>query len=288
MKTWPLKELPILPKLKLAVVGHLEWVSFLKVDHLPKAGSISHSSQYLEEPAGGGGVVAVQLSRLINQEVDFYTALGKDSIGYQSCERLKELGVKPKVAWKNMPTRKAISMIDSKGERAITVVGDRLQPSINDNLPWDCLGIYDGVFVSAADSETLTICRQAKTMVATPRVGLKNIELSKIILDALIGSGLDPDEEVVNQFSPQLSRINISTEGRMGGKAFPGGRYQAVKLTAPLKDSYGCGDNFAAGVTAGLAAGWNIEKSISLGAHCGAKCATHLGPYPVAVSKEMN
>ena len=29
--------------LNFAVVGHVEWINFLKVDQLPKAGVISHS-----------------------------------------------------------------------------------------------------------------------------------------------------------------------------------------------------------------------------------------------------
>ena len=34
-----------LPKLKLAVIGHIEWVKFLKVDQLPLAGQISHAKE---------------------------------------------------------------------------------------------------------------------------------------------------------------------------------------------------------------------------------------------------
>jgi ribokinase len=45
-------------------------------------------------------------------------------------------------------------------------------------------------------------------------------------------------------------------------------------------DSYGCGDSFAAGVTAGLAAGWDAAAAIGLGARCGAACAGVFGPYP--------
>jgi ribokinase len=44
-------------------------------------------------------------------------------------------------------------------------------------------------------------------------------------------------------------------------------------------ETYGCGDSFAAGVTAGLAAGWSTTEAIKLGAQCGATCATHFGPY---------
>ena len=60
------KEIFSLPKLRLAVIGHIEWVTFLKVDQLPLAGQISHSKDYFEEAAGGAAVAAVQMARLIN------------------------------------------------------------------------------------------------------------------------------------------------------------------------------------------------------------------------------
>ena len=47
------KEIFRLPKLKLAVIGHVEWVTFLKVDQLPLAGQISHAKDCFEEAAGG-------------------------------------------------------------------------------------------------------------------------------------------------------------------------------------------------------------------------------------------
>ena len=74
-------------------------------------------------------------------------------------------------------------------------------------------------------------------------------------------------------------RLRIATEGAAGGLAEPGGRFPAPVLSAPVVDSNGCGDSFAAGVTAGLAAGWSVEQAISLGCHRGAACAGRFGPY---------
>ena len=64
-----------LAALNLAVVGHVEWVSFVAVEQLPVAGSIDRATAFLEEPAGGGAVVAVQLARLSGKRVhesDFF------------------------------------------------------------------------------------------------------------------------------------------------------------------------------------------------------------------------
>ena len=102
-----------LPKLKLAVIGHVEWVTFLKVDHLPIAGHISHAKDSFEEPAGGGAVVAIQLAKLLGSPVQLITALGNDSIGEKSFKRLEELGLKLSVAWREKPTRKGISFTEN-------------------------------------------------------------------------------------------------------------------------------------------------------------------------------
>ena len=47
---------------RVAVVGHVEWVQFARVSHLPRAGEVIHAHGAFEEPAGGGGVAAVQLA----------------------------------------------------------------------------------------------------------------------------------------------------------------------------------------------------------------------------------
>jgi len=51
-------------RLKVAVVGHVEWVQFAGVPHVPLAGEVLHARDPFEEPAGGGAVVSVQLARL--------------------------------------------------------------------------------------------------------------------------------------------------------------------------------------------------------------------------------
>tara|TARA_Y100001968_G_scaffold315814_1_gene342849 strand:- start:3400 stop:4251 length:852 start_codon:yes stop_codon:yes gene_type:complete len=266
--------------LNLAVVGHVEWVTFLKVDKLPKAGIISHSLHSLEEPAGGGALAAFQMRSLTKSKVHFFTALGKDDAGEKSYERLKNLGLELHIAWRNEPTRKGISFVDSDGERAITVVGKRLEPRSTDDLPWKELSNFDGVFITATDSQSIKFCRKAKVLTATPRLGVENLKESNIQIDVLIGSGLDPDEQIdLKELSIKPKTI-IYTEGKLGGRILPGGRYTAIKSKEPLIDSYGCGDSFAAAVTTGLAANWSLNEAISIGAYCGAKCSSYFGPYP--------
>ena len=50
--------------MRAAVVGHVEWVEFVRGDHVPAAGEIVHATDSFEEPAGGGAVAAAQLARM--------------------------------------------------------------------------------------------------------------------------------------------------------------------------------------------------------------------------------
>ena len=263
MQHSPPKEIFSLPKLKLAVIGHIEWVTFLKVDQLPIAGEISHAKDYFEEAAGGAAVAAVQMARLINEPVDLITSLGKDNNGEKCYERLIKLGLNLKVAWREKPTRKGISLISKDGERAITVIGERLQPIASDDLPWSDMKNYDGIFIA---KDRIQRQREKKN--------------SKAKINALIGSCLDPGEEINYEELVPKPDIYIATEGKLGGTVYPKEyKYKAIKPSSQEIDTYGCGDCFAGAVTTALAAKLNLDQAIKIGAYCGAECSTHYGPY---------
>ena len=280
MQHSPPKEIFSLPKLKLAVIGHIEWVTFLKVDQLPIAGEISHAKDYFEEAAGGAAVAAVQMARLINEPVDLITSLGKDNNGEKCYERLIKLGLNLKVAWREKPTRKGISLISKDGERAITVIGERLQPIASDDLPWSDMKNYDGIFITATDKEGIRLASKARFVAATPRTGKAALKNSKVKINALIGSGLDPGEEINYEELVPKPDIYIATEGKLGGTVYPKEyKYKAIKPSSQEIDTYGCGDCFAGAVTTALAAKLNLDQAIKIGAYCGAECSTHYGPY---------
>ena len=52
-----------------------------------------------------------------------------------------------------------------------------------------------------------------------------------------------------------------------------------VPPPAPVQDTYGCGDCFAAGLTFALAEGRSMEDAVALGARCGAAVLTGRGAY---------
>ena len=78
--------------MRAAVVGHVEWIRFARVDHVPAAGEIAHSFDEWEQAGGGGGVAAVQLA-LLADEAHLFTALGNDELGRRARSELESRGV---------------------------------------------------------------------------------------------------------------------------------------------------------------------------------------------------
>jgi ribokinase len=133
---------------RAAVVGHVEWIEFARVEHVPAAGEIVHALETWEEPGGGGAVAAVQLAKLAG-DATLYTALGDDELGRRAGRELEALGPRVEAAFRPEPQRRGFVYVDSHGERTITVIGSRLGPSRDDPLAWDELAKADAVYLTA-------------------------------------------------------------------------------------------------------------------------------------------
>jgi ribokinase len=267
---------------RVAVVGHVEWVQFARVRHVPSAGEVVHAWDAFEEPAGGGAVAAVQLARLAGAAA-LITALGDDDHGRRAAARLRELGVAVHASSSAEPTRRAVTLVDDARERTITTLGARLEPDHEVSAAaWAALGEADGVYFTAGDGDALRAARDAASvLVASPRAGAA-LEHG-VRLDALVLSGEDPIELRAAPRAEQASDLVVMTEGPQGGRyrrrSGDPGRWPALALDAEPVDSYGCGDSFAAGFTFGLASGMALADALALGARCGATCLTGRGPY---------
>ena len=109
----------------VGVVGHVEWVDFVSVPHLPVHGKILHAQSAFAR-AGGGGAVAASVLAELGADVDFYCALGPDAEGRATVAQLEERGVRIHVAWRDQPTRRAVTFLEPGGERTIVTLGERL------------------------------------------------------------------------------------------------------------------------------------------------------------------
>ena len=137
---------------KVAVVGHIEWVDFVAVARLAHPGEVLHAERAFTRAAGGGGVSAAVLADL-GGEVEFFTALGRDAEA--AAAQLTDRGVVMQVAWREQPTRRAITFLEPGGERTIVTIGDRLNPHGEDQLDWDRLRETEGVYFTAGDEAAL-------------------------------------------------------------------------------------------------------------------------------------
>ena len=267
--------------MRTAVVGHTEWIEFGNVEAVPGAGDIVHATDAWEEPGGGGAVAAVQLARLAGS-CTFYTAFGGDEHGEWSRRRLEGLGVRVEAAIRDEPTRRAVVFVDANGERTITTLGRRLEPTATDRLPWNELENVDAVYVTAGDPGALREGRSARVLVATSRIAdlLANVDL---YLDAVVGSAVDPAEAFDPDAFAVPPHLVVRTRSVQGGRYETSdgraGTYEAVTTPGPVIDTYGAGDSFAAGLTFALGAGMEIEEALAIAARCGAWCAAGRGPY---------
>ena len=261
--------------MRLAVIGHVEWVDFVSLDRFPRQGEVSHAVEAFSRAGGGGSVAAAALAEL-GAEVDFFTALGRDPHGEAAVQELEDRGVTMHVAWRSEPTRRALTLLGDAAERTIITIGDRLAPLGDDDLEWSRLSDTAGAYFTAGDAGALAHARHAQILTASPRA---REVLTEGRLDAIIFSAHDRDETAWAERAQDQTRLLVATEGEAGGRWWGAseGHWQATELPGEPKDAYGCGDSFAAGFTYALAHGDPPEEAAILGARCGARALTRVG-----------
>lgn len=264
--------------MRVGVVGHVEWIEFVRVGRVPEPGDIVQAAEVWGEPAGGGGVAAVQLARLAGSAT-LFTALGDDELGHRSYEELTRLGVRVETAWRPEPQRRGFTFLDREGERTITLLGEKLRPRRDEPLPWSELAEFDAVYFTGGDAGAIRAARAARVLVATSRE-LRWLKDAAVELDALVGSSSDPSERYEDgDLDPPPLRV-FRTEGERGGWIEPGGeRWEAAALPGPPTDAYGAGDSFAAYLTLALAEGCGAREAAELGAQGAAEALTRHGAH---------
>lgn len=267
--------------MKVAVIGHVEWTRIARVDHIPVSGDIVHADVAWEGPAGGGAIAAVQLAKLAGK-CAFFTALGDDLLGRNARAVLESNGVEVLAAIRNAPTREALALIETGGERTTTTLGARLQPSHCDRLSWNLLSEFDAIYFSAGDAPVLRSARACQTLVMTARE-MACAAAAGVFLDSIVGSSRDQEETYDPSLLEAPPTVLVATDGHQGGRyAICGGPWLLYPPAAPpgrVIDCYGAGDSFAAALTFGLALFDEIPSAVELAARCGAACIVGAGPF---------
>jgi ribokinase len=265
----------------VAVVGHVEWIEFVRVEHVPRQGEIVHAGETWCEAAGGGAVAAVQLARLAGSST-LFTAVGEDELGQKVVPELARHGVTVHAAVRPEPQRRGFTFIDAAGERTITVIGERLGPRRSDDLPWGELARADGVYFVSGDAAALKAARESDVLVATAR-SLATLAEARVELDALVRSRQDEGETYRPGDLDPPPRTDVATAGSQGGTFTPAGgaptHFPPAAAQGPLQDAYGAGDSFAAGLTYGLAEGLPMDEAVALAARSGAAALSRRGAH---------
>lgn len=267
--------------MRFAVVGHVEWVEFAKVERVPEPGEIVQASDWWAEAAGGGGVASVRLARLAGAST-LYTALGRDELGDKALTQLTQLGVRVEATRHAEPQRRGFTFVDGNGERTITIIGEKHVPRGDDPLAWHELAEADGVYFVSGDAAAARAARRAGVLVATARV-LPVLAEARVELDALVRSASDPSELYEPGDLDSPPRLVVNTAGDQGGTwaAADGstGTYEPAPVPGPVADTYGAGDSFAAGLTYALASGEDPEAALDFAAREASEALTRRGAH---------
>jgi ribokinase len=170
------------------------------------------------------------------------------------------------------------------GERTIVTVGERHAPRHDDELDLEPLHAADGVYATAADARLLAEAGRGGRCVVTTRIGAPELFAGVAGIAAAVFSASDAAETGALDGWSHIAERLVATEGDDGGHWREGagrphdrGRWPAAPLPGPPRDSYGCGDSFAAGFTFGLADGEDVAGAAAVGARCGARMLTRVG-----------
>lgn len=266
---------------RLAVVGHVEWVDFVRAGRLPRPGEIVAARESWEAPAGGGAMAAYALKALTG-DATFLCGVGDDARAAAAVEGLRAAGLDVRAAvHAGRAQPRTLTWLTDDHERTITTVGPPLDPLGADALPWASLGERDGVVLFAGDADAVRAARAARVLVATARVRPALLEAG-VAVDALVGSAgdaLEPiDDDLIAATRPEWI---VTTEGAAGGAwrgADGAGRWIAAPLPGAPVDAFGCGDAFAAALMAALARGDAIDAACALAARAGAAVLCERAP----------
>ena len=263
--------------MRAIVIGHVEWIEFLRVESVPKPGEIVHAPTTWAEAAGGGAVAAVQLANL-GCETLFFTALGDDDLG----RGLGGARVEGPAPPRRLGARASAPRHHIRGRcRGAHDHGDRGEAPAARRRQVTALGGAPST-PTASTSRAGTSRRSKGAACARPR------RHGARAADAPPGRSRarcarrqrDRRGRTLRSGRPRSApRLFVATSGQLGGWAQPGGPFAAVTRSGPVVDAYGAGDCFAAGLTFALASGEEPRDALAFAAHCGATVVTGRGPY---------
>lgn len=237
-----------------------------------------------------GGSVANAINGIANLEVPcgFLGAIGRDELGKLFSEEQKNQGIIPLLSESELPTGRAVGLVEPDGERTFATYLGAASELHPDDITPDRLKDFDLFFIEGYlvynHSLIMAAASAAKSAGLTVALDLASynvVEANREILDDLVKTYVDivfaNEEEAVAFTGLQpleaveclaaLCDIAIVKIGKEGAYIQQGSDRILVPAAGDLVvDTTGAGDFFAAGFLAGVAKGYDLEKSGKLGA----------------------
>lgn len=274
------------PRLRIAVIGHVEHVVIGRVPSLPTPGSIVHLDP-VTIAGGGGGIAFHQLAKSPG-EIHLFTALGNDDAAEEIEASIAATGATIHAARRDQPQTRDLVLITDDAERTIVVIGEPLHPRRDDPLPWEMLATCDAVYFTGQDPETIVAARAANMLIVTARRA-DALRRSGVRADVIVGSAADPREASHLADYPMPPAALVMTKGDDGGTIetadgtaiFPPGRAPETFV-----GSYGAGDSFAGALTWYLARGLPIVEACTRAGEHGAAVLRGANPVEFQLALE--
>ena len=237
-----------------------------------------------------GGSVANAINGIANLGVPcgFFGTVGEDELGKLFEDEQKNQGIQPLLIHSDLPTGRAVGLVSPDGERTFaTYLGAASELHPDDITPERFQGfeiffvegylVYNHALIMAAASAA----KSAGITIALDLASYNVVEANLAILNELVDNYVDivfANEEEAKAFTGMqplgalenlAGRCDIAVVkvGKEGAYIQQGTlRHQIPAAGDLVVDTTGAGDFFAAGFLAGIAKGYDLEKSGKLGA----------------------
>ncbi len=237
-----------------------------------------------------GGSVANAINGIANLDVPcgFLGTVGVDDLGKLFEDEQKNQGIQPLLIHSDLPTGRAVGLVEPDGERTFATYLGAASELHPEDVTSDRLEGFDVFFIEgylvynhALIMAAASAAKSAGLTIALDLASYNVVEANREILNELVASYVDivfANEEEAVAFTglqpleaveslARLCDIAVVKVGKEGAYIQRGANRILIPAAGDLVvDTTGAGDFFAAGFLAGIAKGYDLEKSGKLGA----------------------
>jgi sugar/nucleoside kinase (ribokinase family) len=237
-----------------------------------------------------GGSVANAINGIANLKVQcgFLGTVGHDDLGRLFEEEQKNQGIQPLLIHSDLPTGRAVGLVEPDGERTFATYLGAASELHPDHITSERLGEFDLFFIEGylVYNHTLIMAaayaaKNAGLAIALDLSSYNVVDVNREILNELVDNYVDiifaNEEEAIAFTGMQpldavenlAGRCDIAVVkvGKEGAYVQQGAVRHLIPAAGDLVvDTTGAGDFFAAGFLSGIAKGYDLEKSGKLGA----------------------